>query len=83
MAFWDSTQNRIIRIPPKPAKAHPGWEERDCGCCDGLRWGGDIPTECGDCAGNGIIFVHLKSGVIAQWPGGPFLGRETRNEHRR
>ncbi len=61
---------------PEESKAYPGWECIDCGCCAGLLWGGEYPTECYDCRGAGFFYRHKKSGVLAQYPGGPFLGRE-------
>ena len=54
----------------------PGWEYVDCGCCGGLKWGGETPRDCDECDGASFYFRHIKSGVLAQYPGGPFLGRE-------
>ena len=56
------------------------WEVIDCRCYRGLRWHTEEPKECPDCDGTGNIYRHIKSGVLAAYPGGPFLGRETRNE---
>lgn len=76
MAFYDSEKNKIIHFPSRNSKHFPGWEEIDCGCCAGIKWGGEYPKECDICGGNGIIFKHKKSGVLAEYPGGKFLGRE-------
>jgi len=34
------------------------------------------PAECRKCGGTGQIWRSQK-GALAQWPGGPFIGRET------
>ena len=73
MSHWDGS--KIVRWPTKPSRV-PGWEEIDCGCCSGLEWGGEYPRECLRCNG-GVIFRHKKSGALALYPGGPFVGRET------
>ncbi len=74
MAAWDDTTSRMIYFPDEPVEGRPGWVRRDCGCCNGLEWGGEEPRECRDCGGDGCVFVHLKSGVIAEYPGGPLRG---------
>ena len=74
MAFWNGSQ--IIYTKPRPIENYPGWEEVDCGCCGGIQWGGESPRECNDCEGSGRYCRHIKSGVMALYPGGPFLGRE-------
>lgn len=56
-------------------KQYPGWEMIDCGCCDGVEWGGEHPKEYRQCRGGGVLFCHTKSGALAQYPGGPFTGR--------
>jgi DnaJ-class molecular chaperone len=33
-------------------------------------------AECGTCGGSGRIYRSPK-GALAQWPGGPFVGRES------
>lgn len=76
MAYWDSEQGVIIHTPTKPYPNYPGWELVDCGCCAGLEWGRDCPIECSYCGGAGEYARHIKSGAIAAWPGGPFLGSE-------
>jgi hypothetical protein len=73
MAYWDSKNQTIIYI--KPIKIGKGWYKLDCGCCNGLRWGGEEPIECSECGGGGFFYLHRKSGVIAQYPGGPLMGR--------
>ena len=73
MAHWDGS--RIVRFPSTPVEGYPGWLRTDCGCCAGLKWGGEEPRECDDCGGSGVVFVHLRSGRLALWPGGPFAGR--------
>jgi hypothetical protein len=72
--YWDSKNQRVVQIPPEPIKEHPGWEWHDCHCCNGIQWGGEHAVECKDCAGQGRVAVHLESGVMAIYPGGPFLG---------
>ena len=74
MSFWDYKTGKIIRYAPEPCVESPGWNLVDCGCSNGLQWGGDQPIECGTCGGNGSIYHHLKSGALAQYPGGPFVG---------
>ena len=78
MAYWDATQNKILRQPTTRLADYPGWELVDCGCCNGLRWGGDHPRECVTCGGSGEIAHHTKSGVYAWYPGGPLCGRDPR-----
>lgn len=73
MSHWDG--HTIISFPPRLVQGHPEWLMLDCGCCNGLKWGGDEPIECRDCAGTGVQYLHLRSGVIAVYPGGPLLGR--------
>jgi len=75
MAFWDLDKKIIILLPPKKSKRGPGWWKIDCGCCNGIKWGGETPRECSACDGTGVIYKHKKSYVLAKWPGGPFLGR--------
>jgi hypothetical protein len=73
MAHWDSEKGMIVYRPTKKAKYHPKWDEIDCGCCCGIKWGGEYPDECERCGGSGVIYLHRKSGVTAKWPGGPFI----------
>ena len=73
MAFWDG--NKIIKTRPKRYKDYPGWFLIDCGCCSGIEWGGEYPRECRDCGGTGAFAWHKKSGCLAEYPGGKFLGK--------
>jgi len=73
MSHWDWKQNKIIRWPDKPVPGYSGWIHRDCGCSAGLEWGGEYPRECNRCRGTGAITIHKKSGVVALYPGGPFV----------
>lgn len=54
----------------------PGWEHINCSCIAGIRWDGN---DCNECGAMGFYYRHIKSGVLAQYPGGPFLGGEPRN----
>ena len=74
MAYW--TGEKIVHSKPIPVENYPGWEHVDCGCCNGLQWGGEEPRECDDCKGSGSYVRHIKSGAMAFYPGGPFIGRE-------
>lgn len=76
MSHWDARAGTIVRWPDKTWDQYPEWISRDCGCCGGIEWGGDSPRECRNCGGFGRIAKHKKSGALAAWPGGPFLGRE-------
>lgn len=78
MAYWDG--NKIIHHPPRPIEDYPGWLEEDCGCCNGIQWGGEYPRECHSCKGHGAVFHHLVSGCFALYPGGPFIGSAGKNE---
>ena len=72
MAYWDG--KRIRYHEPETYPNHPGWELIDCGCCAGIKWGGEYPQECN--CNSGMLAHHLKSGVLALYPGGPFVGRK-------
>lgn len=74
MAHWDG--KNIVYWQPEPHPGYPGWVYEDCGCCNGLEWGGEEPRECRTCDGSGWIARHIKSGALALWPGGPFCGRD-------
>jgi hypothetical protein len=61
------------------------WTEIQCWGCGGhgqcssyAADGSDFlgATECRTCNGSGRVFRSAR-GVLAQWPGGPFLGRES------
>lgn len=61
-----------------------GWTQIQCSSCDGhglasSYGGGDFlgADECCDCNGSGYIWRSPK-GALAQWPGGPFVGRESK-----
>ena len=82
MAYWDSKQNKIIYSPSVPCQDNPGWTEDDCGCCNGIEWGGMYPRECRSCGGGGAVFRHIKSGALALYPGGPFVGRLSKENQR-
>ena len=78
MAHWQDGQ--IVTLPPEPYPDYPGWQRLDCGCCQGLIWGGDYttgePIECSRCGGGGFLALHVASGRLADYPGGPFRGRQ-------
>ena len=76
MSYYDSKRKLIVTIPPRDVPLYPGWQQIDCGCCAGLVWGGEQPRECRRCGGDGYIFLHVVSGALAQYPGGPFVGKE-------
>jgi len=79
MSYWDSTTQKTISFPTTPY-GRRGWYRVDCGCCGGLEWGGEEPRECRNCNGSGEYAWHKKSGALAQYPGGPFLGRLVKGE---
>jgi len=74
MSSWDAEKGQIIRWKPRPWPGYPGWYEIDCGCCNGIEWGGETPDECRTCGGSGRVAMHVESGRIAWYPGGPFCG---------
>ena len=76
MAYWDSKAQKIVESKPRPWPDYPGWLCIDCGCCAGIEWGGEYPKECQRCGGSGYLAKHEKSHTIADYPGGPFRGRE-------
>lgn len=73
MSYWDSKNQKIIRFDPIPYPNYPTWLQIDCGCCNGVEWGGEYPKECNLCNGVGVIALHIESEIHAQYPGGPFL----------
>lgn len=81
MAHWDYMDKKIHYYSARDLEN--GWLEIDCGCSEGLRWGGEYPRECNRCEGIGAIVWHKKSKVFALYPGGPFKGRGdlTEREH--
>ena len=70
MSHWDG--NKIIKWETRPCKEYPDWDVIDCGCCHGIKWGGENPIECDRCGGGGVIYKHRRSGVTAEYPGGRF-----------
>ena len=74
MAHWNG--KKIIYHSPQKSSGYPSWLIIDCGCCHGIEWGGDYPRECKRCRGTEWIWKHKKSGALAQYPGGPFIGKE-------
>jgi hypothetical protein len=82
MAYWDSRQGKIIRQETEPYPGYPGWAMVDCGCSHGLSWGGESPSECPTCGGEGRLARHLESGVLALYPGGPLMGKEVPSGYR-
>lgn len=63
------------------------WRKISCvNCCGagmvadyGLGYDFYGPKECNDCGGSGQISLSDK-GALAQYPGGPFLGRLSKKE---
>lgn len=70
MSYWDG--KAIIEYPAEPYFNHPGWLRIDCGCCNGIEWGGNYPVECKRCGGGGFLAKHIPTGVVAEYPGGRF-----------
>lgn len=77
MAYWNG--EKLVYSPPEPA-FKTGWFVVDCHCCNGIAWGGDEPYDCYDCKGSGRQFLHVDSGLLAEYPGGPALGRYGKQE---
>jgi len=75
MAHWNSEKGVIVTWPSQAVDGRPGWVREDCGCCNGISWGGFTPQTCPRCRGNGVIYRHLQSGVLALYVGGPMVGR--------
>ncbi|MGH7974836.1 MAG: hypothetical protein ACREBR_04875 [bacterium] len=74
MSYWDSYQQKVIDTPSRPYPGYKGWLIIDCGCCNGIEWGGEEPRECNNCNGGGCLAYHTKSKTFALYPGGPFKG---------
>ena len=57
-----------------------GWVAVQChACVNGIVDRGYLevrPEDCGECVG-GTLWQHLKTGTLAQYPGGPLRGRLT------
>lgn len=73
LAYWDGKQ--MVYLPEREVEGYPNWRLVDCGCCAGIEWGGDYPQECQRCGGSGGIYKHIRSGLLADYPGGPLRGR--------
>lgn len=58
------------------------WKETSCPFCSaGIVFSaGYESVECSDCNGSGKQFIDYNSGVIALYPGGPFVGKLTERE---
>lgn len=81
MARWNADTGTVERWPPGRHPEHPGWLTIDCGCCNGIAWScGETPDECSDCGGGGFLWLHIASGSVARWPGGPFTGARLTRE---
>jgi len=76
MAHWDSKQGKTVYWSDTPYSGYPGWLMIDCGCCGGIEWGGETPSECRTCKGSGWLAKHIESKALAWYPGGPFCGVE-------
>lgn len=50
-----------------------GWQKVKCGCCAGIKWGGEYPRPCEQCNVYGEFWVS-PGRRTALWPGGPFTG---------
>ncbi len=74
MSYWNWKIGKVISFEPKPYPGYPKWEMIDCGCCAGIQWGGEEPIECKKCGGNGALARHIKTGLLACYPGGKFIG---------
>ena len=72
MAYFNNKTGFTIYAPDKEYPNYSGWVLVDCGCSNGLEWGGEYPRECLTCNGSGHYAEHIKSGVKAEYPGGPF-----------
>ena len=58
------------------------WKRESCFGCGGhglvMALGGEA-AECDVCEGSGAVYVS-EGGAIAKWPGGPFVGKLTKEE---
>lgn len=75
MSHWDSEQQKVIRWHSARFPEYLNWLRIDCGCSNGLEWGGEYPRECDRCKDGGWLWLHEPSRRLALWPGGPFAGR--------
>lgn len=79
MASWNGSE--VVYFKPKLVPEHPDWVGLDCGCCGGFEWSAVAEAvECRDCNARGIRWVHVPTGTVAEWPGGPLLGRAGKHE---
>ena len=78
MSGWDGGE--IVRWAPRSFDDCPGWVALDCGCCNGICWGGEEPVECYECGNSGWRYIHAASGVLAEYPKGPLCGRADPSE---
>lgn len=57
--------------------AHPGWRSESCYMCRGCGYRGiDAVMTCSTCKGNGGWWKHCSTGTLAEWPGGPLIGKD-------
>lgn len=59
-------------------KQRGNWYHYPCRLCPGngeLEAADGFGKECSVCKGWGSYWIHKPSGVVAAYPGGPFLGR--------
>lgn len=60
---------------------YPGWARVECHCCGGIEWSSEPPgAECRTCEGMAGFAVHLATGTVALWPGGPLRGERVKNQ---
>ena len=41
------------------------------------------PEECPTCGGSGTIYMETTSGILAEYPGGKFVGKMSKEEMKR
>lgn len=82
MARLDQDTGKIVTFAPERDSHYPGWWRTDCGCCGGIQWGGESPRDCWECKGAGVRWLHKATGTVAEYPGGPLLGRLSADEIR-
>jgi hypothetical protein len=67
----------MCEVESTPYVPSPGWTRYECHCAGGEFEGADgYPKPCWRCKGWGHYWKHAASGVLAVYPGGPFIGRE-------
>ena len=72
MSYWDYKTGKVVGFKPEAYPGYPGWLRCDCGCSNGIQWGGESPIECNHCNGSGSYAKHIKTGLRKDWPGGKF-----------